>query len=387
MEHRALTGSGIEGALDLIGGAEVLRYERVPVRALPVADRAHAGARTGWIVALYDRHSDAVGFGDVAPLVFDPELLGRIESDLLDAIGGTWFRDRSAALRLGAADASIRFGMVSALADLRARASSTMLHRHFDPGAVGEIDVNALVDARTTDDEIDELLVAGYGCFKMKVGRGSIDHDAKDVRRVRERIGDAALRLDANRAWTMAEAYAFFERTSDVAIDYIEEPLAEADRLAELFYRVGWPLALDESVPDLVADYLDDDEALLHLGDAMVEIARYAGAIVLKPTKLGSPYLTHSVAECAGAHAIRPVISSSFESGFGTRTLAALAACSACAAHAAGLATQDFFQTDACVPDVSLGSRASMDRLFGTSVTPAPDLTPIREWGIARRGR
>ena len=108
-------------------------------------------------------------------------------------------------------------------------------------------------------------------------------------------------RLDANRAWGFEEALAFAEEISGVRVAYVEEPLADPGRLAELAGARGLPVALDESL----------------VGMAPGELGRhpYAAAVVLKPTLLGGVSRTLRLAEEAKAMGAAPVVSSSYEAG------------------------------------------------------------------------
>lgn len=94
-------------------------------------------------------------------------------------------------------------------------------------------------------------LAEGYQGAKILVGAGrSIAEDAKRVRAVRAAIGDAPMMLDANCAYTVAEAKRLGERVADCDIAFFEEPLKCNDipSLAELRRAINIPLASGQMI-------------------------------------------------------------------------------------------------------------------------------------------
>jgi L-Ala-D/L-Glu epimerase len=89
-------------------------------------------------------------------------------------------------------------------------------------------------------------LRAGYACFKVKVG---LPEDMERVAAVREAVGPwPALRLDANRAWTVDEAVTQIRALEDYDIEFVEQPCRSLDELRQVRGRVSTPIAADESV-------------------------------------------------------------------------------------------------------------------------------------------
>ena len=159
-----------------------------------------------------------------------------------------------------------------------------------------------------------------------------MDEDVAAVRAVRQSLPDAvALRLDANRAWSWGQAVAFAEGVAGLALDYVEEPLAEPARLPELWHDTGLAVAVDESVQEGAA------------------IRGWATAAVLKPTLIGGTVATLRRAAEARSVGVRAVLSASFESGVGLRGVAALASAvpgGAAGAEPAGLDTYRWLAAD-----------------------------------------
>ena len=133
--------------------------------------------------------------------------------------------------------------------DLEAKRLGVPLWRHLG-GARGEIPCGVSIGIQNTPDEllqkIEEELAAGYRRIKLKVRPG---WDREVVRRVRERFPDIRLTVDANSAYTLADA-PLLASLDEFDLMMIEQPLAFDDVLdhAELQRRIKTPVCLDESV-------------------------------------------------------------------------------------------------------------------------------------------
>jgi len=87
---------------------------------------------------------------------------------------------------------------------------------------------------------------AGYACFKVKVG---LPEDVERVAAVREAVGSwPALRVDANRAWSVDEAVAHIRELERFDLEFVEQPCRSLEDLREVRGRVSTPIAADESV-------------------------------------------------------------------------------------------------------------------------------------------
>ena len=169
--------------------------------------------------------------------------------------------------------------------------------------------------------------------------------DLATVAAVREALGPGvALRLDANRAWSDADARAFAAAVGEVA--YVEEPLADPAGGAALSRDTGLPIALDESIQD----------------GASVEA--WAAAAILKPTLVGGLVATLRIAASARALGVPVVLSAAFESGVGLRGVAALAA--ATGAEPAGLDTYRWLAADVLPPLPFSRPTVDLDAVFAT---------------------
>jgi L-Ala-D/L-Glu epimerase len=91
-----------------------------------------------------------------------------------------------------------------------------------------------------------EGLRAGYACFKVKVG---LPDDPDRVAAVREAVGPwPALRVDANRAWTVEQAVTCIRAIEGHDLEFVEQPCRSLDELRQVRGRVSTPIAADESV-------------------------------------------------------------------------------------------------------------------------------------------
>jgi o-succinylbenzoate synthase len=87
---------------------------------------------------------------------------------------------------------------------------------------------------------------AGYACFKVKVG---LPEDEQRVAAVREAVGSwPALRVDANRAWSVDEAVTQIRALERFDIEFVEQPCRSLEDLRQVRGRVSTPIAADESV-------------------------------------------------------------------------------------------------------------------------------------------
>ncbi len=186
-------------------------------------------------------------------------------------------------------------------------------------GAVREPPDKTLVPVHALVSSVDEALIAysqGIRTFKIKVGRGALDEDARLLHALREALGnDVALWVDANGVWTAEEALHAL-RTFDTAnIALAEQPVAHDDLagMRWLRERVDMKIAADESVVT-PGGFL----RLLEMGAADV--------IVLKPMFLGGLSVTTDMARKAIAAGFEITITHALESSIGRHAAACVAA-------------------------------------------------------------
>lgn len=84
----------------------------------------------------------------------------------------------------------------------------------------------------------------GMSSVKMKVGR-DVEADMKRVQVAREAVGDAALFVDANGAWTRKQALAFSWHLADFGVAWLEEPVSSDDLEGLRLIRDRAPAGMD----------------------------------------------------------------------------------------------------------------------------------------------
>lgn len=350
-----------------------LRRYRLPLTTPLVLKGTTHTEREGVLVRLEDSDSH-VGWGDIAPLPgFSSETLDEALADVRRATGllaehppGPDWSDPNGNLHRGL-DAlhlrpSAQFGLDLAAFDLAAERVGQTLAQTLHPDPEVSVPINALLIGKPDAvlDEAERLVARGYQTLKLKVGREPIDAEIALVRTLRDRFPGAALRLDANQAWTMAEAMRFAEGIEGCTLDYIEEPLHNPGDLPVLWHDTGLPLALDESLLGT------DPDGLRGKG--------WATAAVLKPTLVGGVARVLRFAAEARRLGIRPVLSGAFESGVAMRAHVALAA--ATGGAPAGLDPYKHLATDVLAPRLPLhGPTVDVPAFFRTEhevVIPEP---------------
>ena len=211
---------------------------------------------------------------------------------------------------------------------VRARAAAEEAATVKWPEAVrDEIEVNALLPEAPVEEAADLAARAvedGYRCLKVKIGGTHGTNATAVVAAVREAAGPhLAIRVDANGTWDVDGAVAGIDELTPYGIEYVEQPVATLDELAEVRRRVNVPVAADECVRSV-----DDARRLASLGAADV--------LVVKVQPLGGVWPALRVAEAAG---VPVVVTSMMETSIGLAAGLALAAALAELPFACGLGT------------------------------------------------
>lgn len=328
-----------------IARADIVPYSLPLVRSLPPS--AGGGReRHGWLLRVTTT-AGATEYGEAAPLAGPSPETPQAAHDslefLIDALPrmNPWPESPLDVLnRVGcrsdvALTPSVRFAAETAVLNAWSVERGVSWHRALGRPCQPRVRVNALA-AGSEDEVLEDVRQAvreGFRCVKVKVGSQSVDDAVRTVRHIRtEFAGRLALRLDANRLWTITEALAFAAGVRDCNVEYLEEPLRDDADLPGFRRESGLRVAVEQG-PLTAAD---------SAGDARHE----ADAWIIKPTRCGGIAAALSLAEQAQRAGIVPVISSAFESGVGLRALFLLAATIHDAGTAAGLGTGSWFARD-----------------------------------------
>lgn len=197
----------------------------------------------------------------------------------------------------------------------------------------GRIPVNATIPAVGPDQAHAMTRASGCRTAKVKVAeKGQLDgDDVARVEAVRDAIGpDGRVRIDVNGAWDVDRAVRMIRTLDRFDLEYVEQPCATLDELAQVRRRVDVPVAADESIRR-AEDPLK------------VRAAAAADVAVLKVQPLGGVRAALRVAAECG---LPVVVSSAVETSIGLAAGLALAAALPELPYACGLATQSLLGGD-----------------------------------------
>ena len=304
---------------------------RVPFRRPFATSSGMWLEREAWLLRLA-RADGRVGWGEAvlepADGVVAASVLERLVRGLVAAPPATPLPSAAELEQHGSPGRALRAAIDAARLDLGledGRALSGMLAV---PGFAGAqvhgsglgVGVNATLpalDPRSSAEAALQSVDAGFTTLKLKAGaERETDALVGRVRAVREAVGpDVRRRLDVNGAWDLETALERLSAVASLGLEYAEQPLSGDDpsSLADLRRRVRVPIAADEAVTSLRAA-----RALLD-ADAV-------DVLVVKPARVGGPFVVAEIADLAAGHGVPVVLSTLFETGVGIASALAVAA-------------------------------------------------------------
>lgn len=176
---------------------------------------------------------------------------------------------------------SIRFGLETALRDLSQGGRRQLFDSSWSAGETGLL-INGLVwmgDRDTMSRRLEAKLAEGFSCIKLKIGGIDFSEELKLLESVRSVAPGVELRLDANGAFSPAEALDRLESLSRYDIHSIEQPIRQGQwsEMAAICRHSPVPVALDEELIGINSD-----------GKRRQMLDTVAPAyIILKPTLVG----------------------------------------------------------------------------------------------------
>jgi O-succinylbenzoate synthase len=243
------------------------------------------------------------------------------------------------------------------------------------------IPVNATVPAVTAE-EVPGVLARFPGCRTAKVkvadpGQTLAD-DVARVRMVRRVLGpEGRIRVDANGLWNVDEAEHAIHALNEFDLEYVEQPCATIEELAEIRRRTGY---LDVGVAA--------DESVRRAEDPLL-VARTGSAdiLVIKAAPLGGIHAALALIDQSGLPA---VVSSALDTSVGISMGAHLAAAIPELNFDCGLGTASLLAADVTTdPLLPVDGGIPVRR-----VTPDPELLDRyaaaddrRDWWLARLTR
>jgi L-Ala-D/L-Glu epimerase / N-acetyl-D-glutamate racemase len=191
----------------------------------------------------------------------------------------------------------------------------------------------------------------GYACFKLKVG---LPDDADRVAAVRQAVGPwPAVRVDANGAWAVDEAVHAIRAIEDHDLEFVEQPCATLEELAEVRQRISTPIAADEPIASK-----EDVMRAIELEACDVVNMKLAGSGGFRPAR--------EALRAARAAGLGAFLSSTLDGPWGIAAALQLAAAEN-VSLACGLATLDLF-------DARIAAAVPAPRRGTLKVPPGPGL-------------
>lgn len=218
---------------------------------------------------------------------------------------------------IGNALPAIQFGFETALTDWRNGGQRMLFPGPFTRGEKA-IPINGLVwmgDETFMRSQLEEKLAQGYTCLKMKISNLHFDTECKLLASVRQHFpaDQITLRVDANGAFSAAEAMEKLKQLAQFELHSIEQPIkpGQPEQMARLCGQSPVPVALDEELIG-VSDFRAKKALLQSVQPPY---------IILKPTLLGGFRHCREWIELANQLGIGWWITSALESNVGLNAI------------------------------------------------------------------
>ncbi len=302
-----------------IAEAKIYRYTLPFGEPVKFADKI-CHERNGLLLRLIST-SGKSSLGEIAPLPgFSRESLEQAQNELLMAVlalNGTYIPDTLEGIKnntdsFNELSPSVQFGIDSALLGLISTERDKSLLEILGVRTTGRVKINALITESfvSNEDELERL--QKYTSVKIKVGRHSIQEDAKLINTIRQQLSpETTVRFDANRAWSYDDACSFAKLIDTNGVEYIEEPCESIEESLQFAKDSNVPLALDETL------YTEQFNSVIDSNKVV--------AVIIKPTLYGRILKIFDLVNLLKEHNTHAVISSSFESSVGLYYLATIA--------------------------------------------------------------
>lgn len=237
--------------------------------------------KDSYYIKLWDSDApDVFGLGEAGPLYGLSPDFGVVAEEKLrtiaDAINrGEWMGEDLAAFP------SVNFALETAFSDLRNGGIQKVFENDFYTEHT-PVTINGLIWMGEKDfmrKQIIEKIGAGFTTIKLKIGAIDFEEELGLLKFIRTEFAteNLVLRVDANGAFTPAEATEKLKRLSEYHLHSIEQPIAvnQEEALAALCEDTPVPIALDE---ELIGNG--------HRKEALLEAVK-PQYIILKPGLMG----------------------------------------------------------------------------------------------------
>ena len=292
-----------------------LSFETIPVETRFTFRIAHGSKREHRNTFVRVQHEGVTGWGEASPSHYYGESAAMAEEALR-----TWaphladdpFAIDTIHRRLDtvlAGHDAARAALDSALHDWIGHRLGQPVWRLFGLDRT-RVPVSCVTLGMASPEEMDEKLESLQGFPRLKVKLGA-PGDVESLKRVRARHA-GAIQVDANAAWSPADAVRVLRAIEPLGIELVEQPVARGDLggLRWVRERIGIPLFADESVH--------------HLADVAALAGRVDG-INLKLMKCGSLGEMRRMIHAARAHGMQVMLGSMVETSLALSAAAQLA--------------------------------------------------------------
>lgn len=213
---------------------------------------------------------------------------------------------------------SILFGFETAMLDYMTGGKRLIQETDFVQG-IRAVPINGLIWMGTREfmlAQIEQKLAAGYTTLKLKIGAIDFAQECALLGYVRNRFSpeQITLRVDANGAFSPAEAMTKLGELAQFGLHSIEQPIraGQPDLMAELCRESPIPIALDEELIGCM-EYVEKFRLLKKIQPQY---------IILKPTLLGGMRHCDEWIELANRLGIGWWVTSALESNIGLNAVA-----------------------------------------------------------------
>jgi len=212
---------------------------------------------------------------------------------------------------------SIQFGVEMALRSLESENPFVLFPSDFTQG-IQQIPINGLVwmgDIDFMKAQLNDKIAQGFRCVKLKIGALDFEQELDLLRQIRTHFSadQIEIRLDANCAFTAADALTKLQQLAVYQIHSIEQPLAINQRalLQELIQSSPISIALDEELIGLTT--LESKRELMEQCKP--------DYLIFKPSFIGGIKGTLEWIELANEFGIAWWITSALESNIGLNAI------------------------------------------------------------------
>jgi len=213
---------------------------------------------------------------------------------------------------------SLRFAVETALIDLSTPGSDILFPSAFTRGERG-IPINGLIWMGYPEymlHQIEEKILAGFTCLKMKIGAIDFDEEYRILEALRKSFSrdQLELRVDANGAFSPAQVPEILDKLARMDIHSIEQPIRAGrwEEMAALCESSPIPIALDE---ELIGIHETEEKK------QMMNTIR-PHYIILKPSMVGGFKASEEWIQIAADNGTGWWITSALESNIGLNAIA-----------------------------------------------------------------